>query len=186
MHSLPCVRCQNKISVSPSKAGQEVECPECHATVQVPKLGQLRELPRTESEIPKAASGKGLSTAGSIGFVVCGLLATACLLVAGLCGIRWYLIQPKSTTDDHIAMFQDAYEDAKAAQLIREYEDMEKIDIEIGGPYRYHVEQKQKDEWGFNALVAAGVGLLAVLGAVFSASQSRGKPTGNSATEPTA
>ncbi|WP_146514067.1 hypothetical protein [Rubripirellula amarantea] len=183
MYSLTCPHCQHAIPVAPSKAGQEMLCPECQRAVQVPKLGQLKSLPRVDSVEDgggrRELGARGLSDSSSIVFVICALIATACLLVAGLCGIRWYLIESQTTTEEHVALLAEQYSKANAAQLIREYEQMEELDIDIGGPYGYKVTQREKDDWGFNALMAAIVGSLAFVGALVSVAKSRDKSTEN-------
>ena len=66
--------------------------------------------------------------------MVLGLIATACLLVAGFCGIRWSLIDVSGTTEQHIANYREQYKGLTAAELIREYEQMEKYGLDLAAP----------------------------------------------------
>ena len=75
--------------------------------------------------------------ARSAGFLVLGLIATASLLVAGFCGIRWVLIDVPNTTEEHIATYREEYRELSAAELIREYEQMDRYGIELVTPYKY-------------------------------------------------
>ncbi|MEL7266083.1 MAG: hypothetical protein AAFP69_14885, partial [Planctomycetota bacterium] len=49
MFLLPCGECQQSFPVAPSRAGDTVTCPHCSAAVVVPKLGELRQLPRADA-----------------------------------------------------------------------------------------------------------------------------------------
>lgn len=174
MHSLPCGHCDQLIPVSPSKAGQSVECHHCGQTTLVPKLGELKKLAlaATEGEqVPIASGSPDTSASGSIAFVALAMLATACLVIASFCGIRWFLIEVPSTTAKHIEATAAALKDASAAQLIVEYESIEEYGIDIDTPFTYQAIANTKAEWGFNAAVAAGIGCLAVVGAAVSASR---------------
>ena len=174
MYSLPCPACEKPIEVSASKAGQEVACPHCQTTLSLPKLGDLRKLQRTEETGPESKSlrnQEGASAGKSIAFVVFGLIATGCLLIAGFCGIRWYLIEVPGDSAKHVQTMADAYQNATAAELIVEYENMEKVGIEVPSPYSYKVTATVKKKWGFNALVAAGIGAIAIAGAGIAASR---------------
>ena len=132
MHLLPCPSCHAALPVSPSQAGDQTTCPECQATVAIPKLGELRRLPLAEQDSGISAAGdqQGIesSSASRAGFVVLGLIAAASLLVAGFCGIRWSLIDVPATSDEHIARMREEYQKLSAAELIREYVDMVIID----------------------------------------------------------
>ena len=174
MYSLPCSHCGQPISVSASKAGQEVPCPHCESSVQVPKLGELKSLApaaEVDSNAPAAQAAGSHSAAGSIVFVALAMLATACLLVAGFCGIRWYLIEVPLTTQQHISETKVALQDASAAQLIIEYESLEEYGIDVKKPFPYQMIANTKAKWGLNALVASAVGTAAVLGAATAASR---------------
>ena len=109
------------------------------------------------------------------GFLVLGLIATASLLVAGYCGIRWVLIDVPHTTEEHIASMAEQYQKLSAAELIREYEQMDRYGIELVTPYPYKQLQMKKDSWGRNASMAGAIGGLAFLGAFALAATGRRK-----------
>ncbi len=167
MHLLPCPHCQASIVVSPSQAGDETTCPECQASVAIPKLGDIRQLPLADEEPTVQATAQGEpSSWHSAAFLVLGLIATASLLIAGFCGIRWSLIEVPGTTEEHIATYRQEYAALTAAELIREYEQMERVTLDLGGPYKYKRDEMTRNKWGKNASIAAGVGGLAILAAI--------------------
>ena len=176
MHLLPCPHCQTPFHVSPSQAGETVNCPACHAEVPIPKLGEIRQLPRAEESAARdrkvggAASGGSLGSEGSLGrkitFGIAGIAATVSLLVASYCGIRWALVEVPSTTEDHIATVREELSKRTAAELIREYEDMDNRIIDLEAPFPYKRKAIEKAGWGRNASIAAALGSIALLVAV--------------------
>ncbi len=110
------------------------------------------------------------------GFVVLSLIATASLLVAAFCGIRWSLIEVPATTDEHIAMYRVQYNNLSAAELIREYEQMDEYGLDLPGPYQYKTIELKKRKWGQNASIAAGIGGVAMLAACLLAVGGRSSP----------
>jgi hypothetical protein len=101
------------------------------------------------------------------------MIAIASLLVAGFCGIRWVLIDVPNTTQEHIASMREQYRELSAAELIREYEQMDRYGIELVTPYNYKQLQIKKDSWGRNASMAGAVAGLAFLGAFALAATGR-------------
>ncbi len=179
MHLLPCPHCQNSFPVSPSQAGETVSCPACQAKVPIPKLGELRNLPLADESAAENRKAGGASSEGSLGrkitFGIAGLAATASLLVASYCGIRWALTEVPATTEDHIAEVRKELSERTAAELVREYEDMEQRSIDLGGPFPYKRDAMEKASWGRNASIAATVGSLALLVAIGCALSGRRK-----------
>lgn len=174
MYLLPCPSCKASLSISPSQAGSEASCPDCQASVPVPKLGELRQLPRAdEQHSGDQPQGVPISTGRSAGFVFLGLIATASLLVAGFCGVRWSLIDTGSTTEQHIAEYREAYRSLTAAELIREYEQMEGDGFELSGPSEYKRREMDKRAWGRNASIAGAIGGFSLLGAFLFAGLGR-------------
>ncbi len=167
MHLLPCPQCQTPIPVAPSQAGDHATCPGCQAEVAIPTLGQLKRLPSAEPDAdPKPAgklSGSEGPTAKRVGFVVLGVIATAMLLIAGFSAIRWSLIETPKTTDEHISELREAYKSLTPAELIREYEQMEKYALDMTPPYRYQTVALEKQRWGRNAAIAGTIGGFAVI-----------------------
>lgn len=108
-----------------------------------------------------------------MGFLVLGLIATAALVIAVFCGIRWGLIEVPMTTQGHLAELSKAYQEIPPAQLIREFEQMEEFGIDAGAPYGYKKIENQKTEWGRNAMIAGAISLLSAAGAIGLASMAR-------------
>lgn len=167
MHLLPCPSCQSSIEVSPSQAGDQAPCPSCHADVDIPKLGELRQLPLVEQQATAdAAPQSQTSAARSAGFLVLGLIATGSLLIAGFCGIRWVLIDVPNSTEEHISTLREQYKELSAAQLVREYEQMDEYDLDLSAPFEYKRIEKTKASWGRNASIAGTIGICAIMGAI--------------------
>ncbi|MEM8911166.1 MAG: hypothetical protein AAGC97_05305 [Planctomycetota bacterium] len=151
--------------MSPAKAGGQIECSQCDRAVDVPKLGELRQLPPSVSApvLPKGDSGKrGMPVI----FAALAMLAAGMLLAAGYSAIRYAIIEVPIDTVGHIAQFRDAYQDASSAQLVREWEDITERDIDLPTPYRYRTIQLTKAAWGRNALILALAGLASFAAAV--------------------
>lgn len=158
MHLLPCPSCQASISVSPSQAGDQVNCPECQSAVPVPKLGELRKLPQDDTlsvDTPSQSEGRGFL------FLILGLIGCVSLVIAGFCGIRWALIDVPATTEIHLVEVKERYESLSAAELVREYEDMDKYGLELATPFKYKVKELNKSAWGGKAAGAGTVALIA-------------------------
>lgn len=175
MYLLPCPRCDASVPITTSQAGGVADCPACHAQVEVPTLGKVRQLPMSESGIASAQKREAATSSGggSISFLVLGLIATAALVIAGFCGIRWFLIDVPMTTETHIAEYEKAYRGLEPARLVREYEQMEKYSLDMVPMYTYKKTEQTKSDWGRSAAVAGGVGLLAVIGAFLMGTANR-------------
>jgi len=77
----PCPSCQRPSELSPSQAGQEIECFGCKNSYEAPKLQTLREFPRIgETSKSVAYADQYLSRAIFSG----GLIAALAGLVAGI------------------------------------------------------------------------------------------------------
>tara|TARA_R110002049_G_scaffold4601_3_gene31775 strand:+ start:36903 stop:37445 length:543 start_codon:yes stop_codon:yes gene_type:complete len=168
MFQLPCQNCSSPILVSPSQAGDSVTCVQCGETVAVPKLGELRKLPSADTSTHGSSIASEHDAAGGsrIGFIVAAFLATACLLIASFCAVRWSLVEVPVTTEQHIAEYAEAYKTAAPAALIGEFEEMEERGLEMPAMYNYKTLELTKRTWGRNALVAGGLGLAALVAAV--------------------
>ena len=169
MYLLPCPKCSSPISVPPSQAGDEISCGQCGELVAIPKLGELRKLPRADEDAAaeKTQGSSAESMAGSrIGFIAAALAATASLIVAGFCTLRWAIIDVPTTTEGHIAEYEEAYQTAEAAMLIKDFEEMEERGLELPSPYRYKQIEVTKQTWGRNAIIASVVAAITLLAAV--------------------
>lgn len=170
---LSCESCDTTLEVSPAKAGGQVECPSCNGSVPVPKLGVLRGLPVAQSgaDQPPARSSGG----GQFVFAAMAAIALLCFIAAGYCGIRWAMIEVPMTTEQNIADVEQKYAELPAANLVREWEDMEKYGMDLVGSFGYHVLQKQKDGWRNGAVATSGIGVLALVIGIATTTFSRKK-----------
>ncbi|MDB4679008.1 hypothetical protein OAE79_01595 [Rhodopirellula sp.] len=153
------------MSVAPSKAGETLVCQGCQGEVLVPKLGDLRQFPAAvsdESSASKTRSVEETSAFARAGFLVAGIVATACLLVASYCGLRWTLMPVINTTERHIATTREDMSSFSAAELIRAYEEMEKTSIDLILPYQYKEIEVRRSKWAKNAVYSGSAGLFAV------------------------
>ena len=175
MHLLPCPSCQDSISITPTQAGSEIACPSCQATVTVPRLGDIRSLPRVDDLPPPTVAGPAAENTflRQLGTGFFGLVAVAALLIAGFCAVRWHLVEVTMTTPQHIELLKKEYAAADAAQMIREYEDMEKNSIDLPSKFTYKTTVLEKQKWGSNALIAGVTTLICGLIAMVLASTGR-------------
>ena len=156
--------------MTPAQAGNHVSCPSCSEMVAIPKLGELKQLPRAEGAAAvQTTSGGGGST---FVFGVLGLIAVAALLITGYCGIRWAMIEVEATTDSHVAEIQERYTESDPAVLIREFEDMEKYSLDLIAPYSYQKAANEKSSWALNASIAGVICLVCGGGGLALASKS--------------
>ncbi|MEM9825015.1 MAG: hypothetical protein AAF958_00415 [Planctomycetota bacterium] len=172
MFRLDCPQCQAALPVSPAKAGGEISCPTCQAVVPIPKLGELRQLPRIEEDV--AGSSRKITRSGEnagspLPFLTLALVAVGCLIAAGFCGIRWATIEVPATTESHIESIQNDYFEVESSVLLDQYEDMQQYGMEIGMPYKYQLIADRRDAWARSGLTAAGVGGVALLGSMLLA-----------------
>ena len=173
MYQLPCPHCQHTIEIAVSKAGDQLACPSCGGGVKVPRLGDLKRLPRVDSDESNLAAAESASGKSPVMFIGTGLVAVVALLAAGFCGLRWFLLEVPMTTEEHIRRYRQEYEQVMPAALINEYEDMEKYGPEMMMPNTYIKIAERKQQWGQSALASAGLGALALVGVVFLGSQTR-------------
>ncbi|SRR6056297_714868 len=168
MHLLKCPACDASTPVSPAQAGDSIRCPNCQSPIEVPKLGDLRKLPRADSasridENPAAAE----SSAGSrIAFVALSLLGLVCLLIAGFCGIRYLSTDASMTTAAHVAEQRAAYQELTPAELIRVWEGIEEYGIETTAPTEFRLTELEKESLGTKTAVSGGLGLASVIAAI--------------------
>ena len=170
MYLLPCPNCQTLVSVTPAQAGDQLNCPDCSASVAIPKLGELRQLPRAEeNSVDQASTGGG--GGGTFVFLLLGLVAVGALLVAGYCGVRWAMIDVEATTASHVAEIEERYQESDPSVLIREFEDMEKYSLDLIAPFSYQKKSNEKWSWALNAGVAGAIALVCGSGGLAVASR---------------
>lgn len=179
MYLLPCPECQQAFEVSPSQAGDNIACPSCRASVPIPKLGELRQLPTSapaaddDHSTPASADTSGRQVAS----VILGMVALAGFLIGGYAAIRWYLVKTPITTEIHIANTEEAYLEAPVAQLIREYEAMEEKGLDLPAMYNYKSKAIEKSGWALTAAISAGLAAVAAAIATMLASTGRSTKT---------
>ncbi|MCC9599281.1 hypothetical protein LOC67_01820 [Stieleria sp. JC731] len=173
MYLLSCPNCQADVPVTPAQAGDSIACPKCAASVQIPKLGELRQLapaaPTADAsrDASKVATGGG----GSIGFIALMLLAVAALLAAGYCGIRWAAIEVNQTSESHMKEIRENYGTAEPASMILEFEHMESQSLDLTAPFDYQITNDKKAQWGRNALISVGAAVIFAIGGVMLGSR---------------
>ncbi|MEO1524518.1 MAG: hypothetical protein AAFX06_03740 [Planctomycetota bacterium] len=141
-----------------AQAGDSLTCQSCSTIVAIPKLGELRQLPRVEEDAPETATSTGGGE--SFLFLLLSLVAVGCLLVTGYCGIRWAMIEVEATTDSHVAEIKSRYLESDPAVLVREFEDMEKYSLDLIAPFVYQKKANEKWSWALNAGVAGAIALV--------------------------
>ncbi|WP_146523020.1 hypothetical protein [Stieleria varia] len=145
----------------------------------MPKLGQLKQLPTAEptpdasTGQARAAKARGMSTGATILFSVMGLIAVIGLVIGGYSGIRWSMLETPQTSEDHIASVRQAVTEVEPAMMVREFEDMEKLSIDLTAPYGYKRDAREKAQWGWSAVVGGGIGVLAIVVAAAAATLGR-------------
>jgi len=174
MPSITCPQCNQEVSVSISQAGAQVPCPGCEATIQVPKLGDLKRLteaaaaanPHSHPPLLPSESADNQTTSrvlfgGALAMV--GLSA----IVATFCLVRYLSIEVPVTTEMHIEEIDRTYHSVSAAQLIREWQQMEKNALDVAFPYNYKKSETEKARWARNTAIAGAVSAAGILLAVF-------------------
>ena len=177
MYVLSCPNCHTDVHVTPAQAGDRIQCGQCQGDVAIPKLGELRKLPKVDE--PAAADpvstrdGTNRSLGSTIAFVACCLIAGASLLAAGYAGVRWMIIAPTMTTESHLEAIESTFPAAEPASMVKEFQDMEDRSLDLTAPYGYHLVVMEKNRWRNNALIAFGILVAGALGAFVAASTGR-------------
>ncbi|WP_404307194.1 hypothetical protein [Neorhodopirellula lusitana] len=169
MYELICPHCDATVPASPAKAGGEVVCPACTKNVAVPKLGELKKLPRVDQDASSDSddnAAHGLSGGRSMLFAMLGAVSLLCFLGAAFCGVNWASIESPGTTESHIEGLKENYEQISASRLIREYEDITEYGVDIPQPYPYRAIELRKQAWASKAIAFGAAGLLAAVIAV--------------------
>jgi hypothetical protein len=171
MPLLPCPSCDQKISVVVSQAGSEIACPQCQKIVRIPNLGDLRRLAADSDTFAATANLRGSSTASPaiarrIVFAISLGIAGLATLVGGFCLVRYMNIEVPATTQSHIAEIEAMYPQASAAQLVREWQSMEKYSLEVTAPYNYKRTAIEKQSWLNRCLASLAVLAISMLSAI--------------------
>lgn len=172
MPLLPCPFCSATVEVSTSRAGSEIDCPSCQKTISIPKLGELRKLESEPTASATRPAMAGAATGQRAAFALLMGIAAIAIVGASYCMVRFAAIEVPATTEDHIAEIEEAYSQMPAAQLVREWQEMEKFAPEIARPYVYQMIAEEKSLWLRNALI--GFAIAAVSGVIAFISLSLG------------
>lgn len=156
----------HSFSVSTSAAGSEVACPTCGAATVVPKLGQLRQLPRAE-QTTKPAPTRQTGFAARIAFAILMFVAIGALVSAAFGYARWYSLPVPITTEYHIERDREQIEALNPVQLLSVWEEYENTDFSMQTPYPYQRMQGLRDEWMSVATTSASVGFICTVLAIF-------------------
>jgi hypothetical protein len=163
MPLLPCPFCSTTVDVPTSRAGSEIDCPSCQKSIPVPKLGELRKLASQTTGSTANPSIAGVGSGPRAAFALLMGIATIAIIGGSYCMVRFAAIDVPATTEDHIAEVEQMYSQIPAAQLVREWQELEDFSPEIAHPYVYQEIADEKSLWlrngliGFSIAAAAGV-----------------------------
>lgn len=165
----------------PAKAaGSITTCPTCGATQDVPKLGELRKLPRAEERGPAHAK-QPLNMGAKVAFAVFLLLAISTGLTSAFAAFRWQNLPIPYTQEQHIAEETKTLEAFSAVEMVSAWEQVEAIGLGEQDPFPYKVIQDLRDHWKQVCLISLGITIAAVLVAFlivgFARSAGRGADT---------
>lgn len=170
LYQLPCPKCDSFLEVSARHAGQTRDCENCHVAVDVPKLGQLRNLDPVEGHVEKRVN-RAPSQARSWMFTG-GLLL---LSLFGLGGFALHLYA--QTLYSNIGAVTEHYTQVTAESIPKVpphelYEWWTKTaGVELG-EWKEHpnvgknVQHKILTNIAFGMYALAGIGLLCMLGSM--------------------
>ncbi|PNY37101.1 hypothetical protein [Rhodopirellula sp. MGV] len=125
----------------------------------IPTLGQLRKLPRVETESDRPET-TAVNPGSNIGFTAMMLLSVIALLIAGYCGICWAAISVDQTQESHIAEIVEHYGEAEPGAMILEFEHMEAQALELTAPFDYQIVIEKKANWGRNAAISGAAAVI--------------------------
>ncbi|TWT59169.1 hypothetical protein [Allorhodopirellula solitaria] len=177
MYKLTCPHCEAIHVVSTAKAGDEIVCDACQHTIDVPKLGELRQLPaagETADARVAANAAVGLSGGRSLAFATLGLVGLLALLGAGFCGVNWATSEVPITTEGHLELLKEDYAAADSAQMIREFEDITEYGVAVEAPLNYRTMELEKQAWQQKTLTFAALAAVSLVLAVLVGWRRRG------------
>ena len=161
MPTFPCPHCSRPLEVATSRAGGEVPCPHCDRRVAVPKLGELRQLESAAARTAAATAPAETSVARRIAFVTLLGVAAVAGLVGAFCIVRYAAITVPETTEGHLARIEEIYPQLSPAELVRDWQELEKFTPETTGPYVYQRIAAEKSGWLQQGLIGLAVAAIA-------------------------
>ena len=66
------------------------------------------------------------------------------------------------TTQTHIQEVEKVFKQVPPAQLVREWQQMEKYGLDVATPYRYHKLAVEKASWARNGLICLAILMAAI------------------------
>lgn len=163
MHLFRCPNCQRDLPVSPTQAGETIRCEGCLTDVALPRLGELRRLPPVDGGERHAADDPGPPVGARVAFGIFGGVAAVSLIVAAFAAVQALAVDVPRTTESHIEEIRETYSELTAAELIREYEDLQRYGIDLAIPLNYRVAELSRRKWLITGGIALGIALVASL-----------------------
>lgn len=169
MYRLECT-CGNPITITPRQAGSIVTCDRCSQQVPVPKLGQLRQLPRSE----EPADSSTASTTRGLG-AVRGTVFAICLLLTAIGGTLCIVAAPKAffqdlppTPQEYVAENRAVIDTMSPVDLLQTWKEYEQMGLGPKTRPEFYRQRLRIERWQIVFWVAAAVTALSILGLVAS------------------
>ena len=178
MHLFRCPHCQRDLPVSTTQAGETIRCEGCQAEVTLPRLGELRRLPAVDGGERQTADDAGPPMGARVAFGIFGGVAAIALVVAAFAAVQALAVDVPRTTESHIEEIRETYSELTAAELIREYEDIQRYGIDLAIPLNYRVAELSRRKWLVTGGFALGIALAASLVAAATVAAGRQRPGG--------
>lgn len=179
MERLLTCACGEKIIVSRAQAGQQVSCRSCSATIQVPTLRGLSELPPAQEAVSSTADAKA-DTWSWRGPVMAACLAG--VLGFGIFSAREFnfyrLTKTKMNAAIHIQLETEGVDEMNTDALLNLWDDYSKLSLGPKRPPEYKLYNDFSAKSFRTGSITAGVtALLAVIavGMVLSAKKAKSK-----------
>ena len=165
---LPCSDCNQSFPVATRQAGQTVQCANCDASVEVPKLGELKQLPIEGGADAVKKSEKRNQSPNRLK----GWLFSGGLMIAVLAGVAGYaLLNYANSLYANVDEFANAVEEVsseaidamKPAEMWDWWTQVSAIDL---GEWQEHSRVGSNIQSGILANIAYGLFGLAGLGII--------------------
>ena len=165
-HILPCPECETPMEVAAQHAGQSRECQNCNATVEVPTLGKLKQLPVAEQ-----FSVRNQRRQGSLrSWLFSGGLLAACLMGVGGLALQTYA----KTLYSDVGRFKQTFEEITTDKIetMKDYEVFEwwtEMNSKDLGEWKehpgvgYNVQSRILTNIAYAMYAVGGLGLLCLL-----------------------
>ncbi len=118
MYTFTCT-CGQGFPISPARAGQSVDCPHCGLSIDLPKLGEIKQLPPAEASESKRTIAKKWSKEQGIVFSLLGTLLVVLASIAGWSTYNWLRIPAQPTVQEFIENGQEELAQQNASELMK-------------------------------------------------------------------